>query len=111
MKLPKNFGGKGFAGALQEAQAAMSQAQDLEETLEQERIPIDKGQVHAMFTGTGELLALKIDPAIVDPEDTETLEDLIVSALRDGYTQATALRNARVQAIMPNIPGMDKLGL
>ncbi|MFZ4508732.1 MAG: YbaB/EbfC family nucleoid-associated protein [Fimbriimonas sp.] len=109
MKLPKNFGGQGFGGMMSQMRAAMEQAQGLEEQLANERIGIDKGPIKAMFNGQGELLKLGIDPSIVDPEDVEMLEDLLVSALRDGFTQATALRNARVQAIMPNVPDIPGL--
>lgn len=106
MKLPKGFGGQGFGGMLQQAQQAMARAQQLEEELANERIPIDKGPVKALFDGTGQLVQLKIEPSIVDPEDVEALEDLIVSAVRDGFTTATESRAARVQAIMPNVPGL-----
>ena len=63
----------------------------------------------ALFNGTGELLKLAIDPSIVDPEDVEALEDLIVSAVRDGFNSATDLRNNKVQDIMPNIPEIPGL--
>lgn len=106
MKLPKGFGGQGFGGMLQQAQQAMAQAKQLEEQLANERIPIDKGPVKATFDGTGQLVQLKIDKSVVDPEDIEALEDLIVSVVRDGFSTATEARNARVQAIMPNIPGL-----
>lgn len=110
MKLPKNFGGQGFGAMLQQAQAAMARAKHLEDELEQERIQVDKGQVKAIFAGTGELQAIKIDPAVVDPDDVEALEDLIVGAIRTGFAAATELRNQRVQEIMPNVPGLDRLG-
>ena len=106
MKLPKGFGGQGFQGMLSKAQEAMARAQTLEQELAAERIDIDKGVVKAIFNGVGEMVALKLDPAIVDPEDIESLEDLIVSTVRDGFAQATALRNAKVQEIMPNVPGL-----
>jgi len=106
MKLPKNFGGQGFTGMLQQAQQAMAKAKQLEDELAHERIEIDKGPVKATFSGTAELVKLSIDKSVVDPEDIEALEDLIVSAIRDGFTQATEMRNERVQAIMPNIPGL-----
>jgi len=106
MKLPKGFGGQGFGGMLQQAQQAMAQAKQLEEQLANERIPIDKGPLKATFDGTGQLVSIKIDKSVVDPEDVEALEDLIVSAVRDGFNTATEARNARVQAIMPNIPGL-----
>lgn len=106
MKLPKGFGGQGFGGMMKQAQAAMARAQNLEEELAQERIEIDKGPVKALFNGTGELMRLRIDPSVVDPDDVEALEDLITGAIKDGFTQATDLRNNRVQEIMPNIPGI-----
>jgi len=106
MKLPKGFGGQGFGGMLQQAQQAMARAKQLEEELERERIPIDKGPVKAVFDGTGQLLQIKIDKSVVDPEDIEALEDLIVSAVRDGFTTATEARAEKVQSIMPNVPGL-----
>jgi len=62
-----------------------------------------------LFDGTGKLLSIKIDPEIVDPEDVEALEDLIVGAIRSGFDQATELRNARVQGILPNLPDIPGL--
>src|SRR3954462_64352 len=106
MKLPKGFGGQGFQGMLAQAQQAMARAQTLEQELAQERIDVDKGVVKAVFNGIGELMALKLDASVVDPDDIEALEDLIVGAVRDGFAQATALRNDRVQQIMPNVPGL-----
>lgn len=106
MKLPKHFGGQGFQGLLQQAQTAMARAKELENELAEERLEIDKGPVKATFSGAGELVKLSLDKSVVDPEEIEVLEDLIVSAIRDGFTQATELRNERVQAIMPNVPGL-----
>ncbi len=106
MKLPKQFGGQGFQGLLQQAQVAMARAKTLEQELAHERIEVDKGPVKATFSGTGEIVELRIDPSVVDPADVEALEDLIMSAVRDGFEQATALRNSKVQEIMPNVPGL-----
>lgn len=89
---------------LAQAQAAMANAQNLESELAQTRIDVDRGPVKAMFNGTGELMALKIDPTIVDPEDVDALEDLIVGVIREGFAQSTELRNARVSQILPNMP-------
>lgn len=109
MKLPKQFGGVGMSGLMQRAQEAMQKAQRLEEDLANERIEIDKGPVKATFAGTGEIVKISLDKSVVDPEDVEALEDLIVSAVRDGFTQATTMRNERVQEIMPNVPNIPGL--
>lgn len=111
MKLPKNFGGQGFGGYLKQAQAAMERARNLEEELAAERIEIAKGPVRATFAGTGEVVSLKLEPSVVDPEEVEALEDLIVGLMRDGFQRATEVRDERVREIMPNVPGMGGLGL
>lgn len=109
MKLPKGFGGAGLQGMLAQAQSAMAQAQSLNDELEAERVGIDKGPVKMVFNGLGELQAIKIDPSIVDPNDIESLEDLIVGAVRDGFQHANKLREERTAQIMkgmPEIPGL-----
>lgn len=111
MKLPKNFGGKGFGGMLQEMQGAMARAQQLEEELKRERFEIDKGEIKVVFDGRGELVSIKLDPEVVDPEDVEALEDLITGAIRDGFNQATEMREKRTNEVVGKIPGLDQLGL
>jgi DNA-binding YbaB/EbfC family protein len=106
MKLPKNFGGQGYGNMMKNAQQAMERARNLEEELENDRIPVDKGPVKMVMDGTGNLISIKIDKSVVDPEDVEALEDLIVGAVRDGFAKATEVRNAKVSQIMPNIPGL-----
>jgi len=49
------------------------------------------GLVSATMTGSGELTALTIAPAAVDPDDLETLQDLIVAAVRDAKRAADEL--------------------
>jgi len=102
MKLPKNFGG-GMGNLVQQAQQAMEKAKQLEADMEDERIPIDKGPVKVVVNGAGKLITLKIDPSAVDPEDLESLEDLIVSAARDGFDRANEERNAKMQSLMPGL--------
>lgn len=104
MKLPKQFGGQGFQGALQKAQQAMAQAKNLESELANMRLEIDKGPVKAVFDGTGAIQSVTIDPEVVDKDDIEALEDLIVGTVRDGFNQATELRAKKMEAIMPDLP-------
>lgn len=87
-------------------QSAMARAKDLNDELERERVPIDKGPVKMLFNGLGELQKISIDPSVVDPNDVEGLEDLILSAVRDGFQQTTERREEKTQQIMPKIPGM-----
>jgi nucleoid-associated protein EbfC len=41
------------------------------------------GLVSVTMTGSGEITALTIAPAAVDPDDVETLQDLVIAAVRD----------------------------
>jgi DNA-binding YbaB/EbfC family protein len=54
------------------------------------------GLVKATVTGSGELLALVIDPQAVDPDDVETLADLVVAAVRDANENANALQQQKL---------------
>jgi nucleoid-associated protein EbfC len=49
------------------------------------------GLVRATLTGSGELTDLLIDPKAVDVDDLETLQDLIVAAVRDAKRAADEL--------------------
>ena len=49
------------------------------------------GLVSATVSGTGELLALTIAPQACDPEDPETLADLVLAAVRDASANAERL--------------------
>ena len=49
------------------------------------------GLVMVTLNGAGEVLSLKIDPNAVDPDDVESLEDLVLAAIRDGVRQAQEL--------------------
>lgn len=108
MKLPKGFGGQGFGGMMQQMQSAMARAQELETELQSERLETTTGPVTVVFDGTGNLVSMKIDPTVVDPNDVEMLEDMIVSAFRAGFEKATALRAERTNSILPNIPGLPR---
>ncbi|HTW19993.1 MAG TPA: YbaB/EbfC family nucleoid-associated protein [Mycobacteriales bacterium] len=67
------------------------------------------GLVRATVSGTGELTALEIDPQAVDPDDIETLQDLVVAAVRDGKRAADELA---AQTMGPLTGGMaGSLGL
>lgn len=109
MKLPKGFGGNGMGGMLKQMEGAMARAKNLDGELAEESISIDKGPVKMVVNGLGEVQSVKIDKSAVDPDDIEMLEDLIVSAARDGFQKATELRNSKVQEILPNLPDIPGL--
>ncbi len=54
------------------------------------------GLVKATMTGSGELVSLVIDPSAVDPDDVETLQDLVVAAVRDAHRQVGELAQEKM---------------
>ncbi|WP_412746993.1 YbaB/EbfC family nucleoid-associated protein [Krasilnikovia sp. MM14-A1004] len=66
------------------------------------------GLVTVTVTGLGEYKSVKIDPKVVDPEDLETLEDLVLAAL---HNAAEAQRELTERTMGPVTGGMGGLGL
>ena len=83
-------GGFDMSDLLAQAQAMQSQLMEAQANLESQEIEgsAGGGLVTALVSGTGELLSLTIKPQAVDPDDTETLADLIVAAVRDASENA-----------------------
>ncbi|GHJ27110.1 MULTISPECIES: YbaB/EbfC family nucleoid-associated protein [Streptomyces] len=67
------------------------------------------GLVKATVTGAGELQGLVIDPKAVDPEDTETLADLVVAAIRDANNSAQELQQQKLGPLAQGLGGMPGL--
>jgi nucleoid-associated protein EbfC len=63
------------------------------------------GLVKVTVSGVGELLGLVIDPKAVDPEDTETLADLILAAVRDANASAQTLQEQKLGPLAQGLGG------
>ncbi len=64
------------------------------------------GLVSAVLAGTGEVKSVRIDPKAVDPEDVETLEDLIVAALHNAAEEVRALTEQKMGPLTAGLGGM-----
>lgn len=66
------------------------------------------GMVTAVVNGNQELLGLKINKEVVDPEDVALLEDMIVGAVNQAMQQAGDMLNSEIEKVTGgfNIPGM-----
>jgi len=94
---------------VQQMQADMQAAQ---ETLANQTIDatVGGGVVRATVTGSGELRSITIDPSVVDPDDIETLEDLVVAAVIEATRQAKALQAEKLGAVTGGIDLGSMLG-
>ena len=69
------------------------------------------GMVTVTASGTGEIVGLKIDPAAVDREDVEMLQDLILAAITEVSRQAADLQQKSMGAITGGLGGLGLPGL
>nr|WP_232433595.1 YbaB/EbfC family nucleoid-associated protein [Rhodococcus sp. AW25M09] len=70
------------------------------------------GLVVATVKGTGEVVGLTIDPKVVDPDDVETLQDLVIGAIADASKAAQSVASEKLGPLagglgggMPGLPG------
>ncbi|MDD5711254.1 MAG: YbaB/EbfC family nucleoid-associated protein [Smithellaceae bacterium] len=66
------------------------------------------GMVNVVVNGKYELISLKIEKEVVNPEDVEMLQDLIVAAVNEGMRKAQEMAAAEMGKITGglNIPGL-----
>jgi len=66
------------------------------------------GMVAVVVNGKFELLSIKIEKEVVNPEDVEMLQDLIVAAVNEGIRKAQEMAAAEMSKITGgfNIPGL-----
>jgi len=96
-----------MAQLLQQAQQLQQQMQAAQAELAATEVTGTAGGdlVSATMTGDGELTAVTIAPAAVDPDDLETLQDLIVAAVRDARRAAEELAASRMNPLAGGLGG------
>ena len=57
------------------------------------------GVVNVKINGKKEILSVKIDPEVIDPDDVETLEDLIVAAVNEAIKKVETIYNQEMEKI------------
>lgn len=105
-------------GGAPDMSALLAQAQQMQQQLMEAQEQLANTEVHGQaggglvqvtVKGSGEVVAVSIDPKVMDPDDPETLQDLIVGALADASKQVTILAQTRLG---PLAGGMgDALGI
>jgi len=73
------------------------------------------GMVKVVVSGSGDVQRVSINASVVDPDDIETLEDLVVAAVADGLRRAAELQSTRLGAVTGGLDlgalGLGGLGL
>jgi nucleoid-associated protein EbfC len=69
------------------------------------------GLVSVTQRGSGEVLSVKIDPKAVDPDDVETLEDLVLAALHNASDAVKELTEEKMGPLTSGLGGMGLPGM
>jgi DNA-binding YbaB/EbfC family protein len=100
----------GMANMQRMVMQMQQEAARVQAELEEARIEASAGGgvVKATVTGKGDLVGLVIDPAAVDPEDVEMLQDLVVAAVNDALRSSRELAEQKMSAVTGGLrlPGM-----
>lgn len=68
------------------------------------------GLVTVTVSGAGDVKSVKIDPKVVDPEDVETLEDLVLAAVRNANEASRQLTEEKMGPVTGGMGGMGLPG-
>ena len=111
VRLPQGQGGpSNMQAMLKQAQKMQEDMAAMQEELEAREYDISAGGgvVNVKISGKKEILSVKISPEVVDPDDIETLEDLIVAAVNEAIKKVEAVSAEEMQKITGSmgLPGM-----
>jgi DNA-binding YbaB/EbfC family protein len=108
-------GGSNMAQLMQQAQKMQQQLVAAQAELAAAEVTgtAGGGLVTAVMSGTGELRSIAIDPSVLDPEDAETVQDLVVAAVHDAARAVAELSAEKMGPLSQglNLPGLDLPGL
>ncbi|HVM24577.1 MAG TPA: YbaB/EbfC family nucleoid-associated protein [Candidatus Limnocylindrales bacterium] len=103
-----------IAKMAQQMQTQIAQAQEelKETTLE---VTAGGGAVRIVITGAQEVRSVEIDPSAIDPEESEMLQDLVLSAVNEAIGRSKELERERMAGIaggmgLPGMPGLPGFG-
>ena len=95
---------------VQQMQAEMVKAQEqlASETVE---ASVGGGMVTVTASGAGEIVSIKIKPEAIDPDDPESLEDLVLAGVNEAIRNAQELMQSRLGGAMGGLGGLGLPGL
>ena len=110
MRGPGGMGGMDMGKLMKQAQKMQEAMAKMQEDLGTQVVEgtAGGGAVTVTMTGGMDVTGVKIKPEAVDPDDVETLEDLVLAALKDALGKANALASSQMGGITGGmkLPGM-----
>ncbi len=101
---------KGMGNMLKQAQKLQAKIFKLQEEMAEKTVEtsVGGGMVKTVANGKQQLVSIKIDPEVVDPDDVQMLEDLIVAGANDALKKAQEMVSEEMTKLTGgfNIPGI-----
>jgi DNA-binding YbaB/EbfC family protein len=97
---------------MKQAQKMQKQMTKTQAELEERTVEVSAGggKVTVIANGAGEVLSIKIDKEIIDPDDVEFLEEVVLSGVKQAIEQGKALAQSEMTRITGGL-GMPGLGM
>lgn len=99
-----------FGNMMKQAQKMQAKMAEMQEELKSETLEASAGggMVRVIITGDMQVRELVIDPAAIDPDDIEMLQDMIAAAVNEAIRSAQELASRRMGEITGgmNVPGL-----
>lgn len=103
--------GKGLGDMMKQVQKMQAKMEQMQAELEDERVEgtAGGGMVKVVANGKQQIIEVKIEKEVVDPDDVEMLEDLIVAAVNQAQEKAQDLAADKMSGLTGglNIPGLN----
>ena len=104
------MGGGNMNNMMKQMQKMQKKMEDMQGDLEEAEVEASAGggAVTCKVNGKKEVLEIKIDEDVVDPEDVEMLEDLVMAAVNEAMRKAEEMMEREMKKITGglNIPGL-----
>ncbi len=101
---------KGLGGMLKQAQKIQAQLAKIQEEMAQKTIEASSGggMVSVVVNGKQEVISIKIEPEVVNPDDIDMLQDLILAAVNEGIRKSQEMVSEEMRKLTGglSIPGL-----
>lgn len=101
---------KGLGGMLKQAQKIQAQLARVQEEMAQKTIEASSGggMVSVVVNGKQEVISIKIEREVINPEDIDMLQDLILAAVNEGIRKSQEMVSEEMKKLTGglNIPGL-----
>ena len=101
---------KGFGNIMKEAQKLQQQMEALQVEAAKKKVQATAGggMVTVEANGKQEILSIKIDREVINPEDSQMLEDLVLAACNEALRQSREMVQAEMSKLTAGlkIPGL-----